>query len=703
MGLETANYLNDLVTTNPTASDPKSQGDDHIRTNKSAAKNTFPGFTGAVIVGGVFSGTASAHVLTPVVALISYTAQTLFTYVPTLDGTGGAVTVNVSGLGAKPIKTILGTNPSAGDIVKDQPLLLSYDGTNMVLMGGSAYLARTGAQTVTGAWTITGNWAITGDLSVSGTLSGPSMTAKANKAGETFTGPHDFTAATMTVAAPSAGSNPVTKTYADGLAFATALPAQAGNAGKYVSTNGTTASWVSLATNGGATTTNPLSSDLTLTASSNRLQTVYPSASTFKAILPDATTMSANTGSPAFVINNEGNFSIRISSSDGFTQGFVGAGQIVAVHLKDASTAGGLWKASNWSYDISMLTSLWSGTASSYTASALTQFGGISPISATKFLVMASLNSVPELNVRIVDTIGTVPTANTSTQIFNSANIGSVAALSSTLGIATYVGTGGDGTAKALTLTSTTVTPGSPFVYDSGVTTLVSKVYPLTATTAVVLAKENGNNLKVKVLSISGTTVSGGSVANVQTGAATAYESIVVASSTKIIVFYQLASSTFMRYMVMNISGTTLTPGTDAALTSIASADITAAMLPGSTSSGLIFFTSSSALQALPFSLSGTVITAGTVQNIKASFTMTLPSVYALTPQVFAISHLGASSNITLTKCTMDRNQVVTYQESYTQNAVTGSLLASCQMTGGKILQAYQATLGNLQVGEVVY
>jgi hypothetical protein len=48
MGLETATYINGLVTTNPTSSDPKSQGDDHLRLVKSTVKATFPNITGAV-------------------------------------------------------------------------------------------------------------------------------------------------------------------------------------------------------------------------------------------------------------------------------------------------------------------------------------------------------------------------------------------------------------------------------------------------------------------------------------------------------------------------------------------------------------------------------------------------------------------------------------------------------------------------------
>lgn len=48
MALETATYISDLVSTNPTASDNMSQGDDHIRLLKSTLKSTFPNVSGAV-------------------------------------------------------------------------------------------------------------------------------------------------------------------------------------------------------------------------------------------------------------------------------------------------------------------------------------------------------------------------------------------------------------------------------------------------------------------------------------------------------------------------------------------------------------------------------------------------------------------------------------------------------------------------------
>lgn len=48
MGLETGTYISDLVATNPLGTDPKSQGDNHIRLVKATIKASFPNVNGAV-------------------------------------------------------------------------------------------------------------------------------------------------------------------------------------------------------------------------------------------------------------------------------------------------------------------------------------------------------------------------------------------------------------------------------------------------------------------------------------------------------------------------------------------------------------------------------------------------------------------------------------------------------------------------------
>lgn len=48
MALETATYISDLVSTNPTGADSRATADDHIRLVKAAIKTTFPNVSGAV-------------------------------------------------------------------------------------------------------------------------------------------------------------------------------------------------------------------------------------------------------------------------------------------------------------------------------------------------------------------------------------------------------------------------------------------------------------------------------------------------------------------------------------------------------------------------------------------------------------------------------------------------------------------------------
>ncbi len=136
----------------------------------------FVGFTGAVFVTGVDGGAANAYTLTPANALVAYSSKMLVEFTPNADCTGSA-TLNISGLGAKPIITQAGIALTAGDLASGRSYLAAYDGTSFRLIS------------VTTAYV------------------------------------------------------DAVRTYATQLAFQAALPAQAGNAGKYIRTDGVTASW----------------------------------------------------------------------------------------------------------------------------------------------------------------------------------------------------------------------------------------------------------------------------------------------------------------------------------------------------------------------------------------------------------------------------------------------------------------------------
>lgn len=127
MAVETVANVGDLDPTRPGGGDPKSEGDDHVRNIKSALRQSFAGFTGAIIVTGTDGGAANAYTLTPSAALTSYAGKMLAVFVPAANNTG-ASTLNVSGLGAKPILSVAGVPLVAGDLTAGRFYSTFYDG-----------------------------------------------------------------------------------------------------------------------------------------------------------------------------------------------------------------------------------------------------------------------------------------------------------------------------------------------------------------------------------------------------------------------------------------------------------------------------------------------------------------------------------------------------------------------------------------------
>lgn len=135
MSLETGTYIGDLNPANPPGTDPKSQGDDHLRLLKAAVKNAFPGFSGSIMVGGSATGAADAYILSPPSALLAYMANTMVVFLPSATNTTTAPTLNISALGPRVIKAVNGAAVLPGDIQTGQYCVLIDTGIEYRLAG----------------------------------------------------------------------------------------------------------------------------------------------------------------------------------------------------------------------------------------------------------------------------------------------------------------------------------------------------------------------------------------------------------------------------------------------------------------------------------------------------------------------------------------------------------------------------------------
>lgn len=133
MALESVTHVGDLVATNPTATDPKQEGDDHLRNLKTALLNSFAGFSGAIVVTGTDGGAVNAYTVTPDTALTAYGTRMIALFSPSTANTG-AVTLNISGLGAKSVKAVDGSALVAGDLAAGAVYAAVYTGTEFRML-----------------------------------------------------------------------------------------------------------------------------------------------------------------------------------------------------------------------------------------------------------------------------------------------------------------------------------------------------------------------------------------------------------------------------------------------------------------------------------------------------------------------------------------------------------------------------------------
>lgn len=244
MTIETALYPNQLNATLPPQSDIVREGAGHLRLLKTVVKTTFPN------LGGAWNATQTeanyiVGVTSPIQAQINskgaiagqtWTGAHVFSGTATLPAatTIGAVTAaelaHLSGV-TSPIQTQFAAKASLNGATYTGAH--DYSGASSVALPAATSI---GSITSTELGYVDG---VTAPIQAQ-------LDSKADITGESYTGTHDFTGGALkapTMTAGTATTDVATTAFVASAALATALPGQTGNAGKFVTTDGTTATW----------------------------------------------------------------------------------------------------------------------------------------------------------------------------------------------------------------------------------------------------------------------------------------------------------------------------------------------------------------------------------------------------------------------------------------------------------------------------
>ena len=295
--------------------------------------------------------------------------------------------------------------------------------------------------------------------------------------------------------------------------------------------------------------------------------------------------------------------------------------------------------------------------------SAATYYTSVTMLTSTKAIVTYNDGGNGGYGTSVIlDVSGSSITAGTPV-VFESANIGlqSVAALSSTKAIVAYsdVANASYGTSCILDVSGSTITVGTAVVFESANANYIS-VAMLTSTKAIATYQDNGNgNYGTScILDVSGSSITAGTPV-VFESASTAFISVNMLTSTKAIVAYQdKGNSDYGTSCILDVSGSAITAGTPAVFNSAISNYTVVAMLSSTKAvvtcqdGGNSYYGAATVLE-----ISGSTITAGasvlyTVSSTFSSITSLEPTKAIVTYRQYYNSQYGTSCILDITALT---------------------------------------------------
>lgn len=342
-------------------------------------------------------------------------------------------------------------------------------------------------------------------------------------------------------------------------AFSSALPGQTGNSGKFVTTDGTNASWASISQV--PSQTGQSGKFLTTDGTNASWGTVTPPGQrnfTATGTLPNGATV---------VLNSDGTVSTVTSNNDttgtatvfrSATTTYIASAALSATQVVVCYYDGGTGQATAVIGTVSG-TSVSFGTAVTLSSgSGVVSYISVAALSATSFVVAFYSSTLGNAYGVVGSVSGTTITVGSRTA-FNAAATAfiSIAALSSTAVVIAYQDTGNAsyGTAIIGTISGTTITFGSEYVYSGSANAAIS-VCAMSSTSFLITAAIGAQGYVVPG-SVSGTAITFGTAPSFDTTAAPAYTSIVALTSATFMVAWA-RGTTDGRAKIGTVSGTTV-------------------------------------------------------------------------------------------------------------------------------------------------
>ena len=433
---------------------------------------------------------------------------------------------------------------------------------------------------------------------VAGTAFSAALPSQTGNSGKFVT--TDGTNASWSAVLPSQTSNSgkFLTTNGTNASWSAVLPSQTSNSGKFLTTNGTNASWSY--SNVGTVTTATTATTLTSTPT---LLKITPASYGVAVTLPDATTCSL--GGPLHIIDNKGAYPVRVLNSSGTLLGFIFAGVVSHISLIDNSSAAGVWTVEN---------SELVGPSAQLLTNSFTSIQSVVDIGSNKEVLVGGTgaNGYAVVYDRSTNTFGSVTLVRAAG--FN--NGGAVAYLSGANQVLVVSCVPASAAFEAVTLsisgTTITVNTAATATLSANINTFADGCGLIAVGSSFVTSYTVATPAaQLRALSISGTTVTIGSATVLAGGTASSTNGLIAASGSVVLAASYRTGTTAVTVEPFTVSGTTLTLGT-AATTGTTTGNSIQKFFPLGSRWCLLHRPSSADTYGAIVSLSGTTVTIST-------------------------------------------------------------------------------------------